>query len=192
MSDAVSEANVEGDKPLDGGPKLRLEPLSLEHIDGVMSWVNDPQVMQYFAGRQNAIGEEEERRYLRGLMASKNDRAYSIFCNSTYIGQCSINQIYWPARNGRIFLVLARQHQGRGFGRKALHLLIEKAWHELDLHKLWLIVRNDNRRAQALYLRQGFDFEGVLVDEYFVQDRFYDMVRMGIVRQREQSSSPTA
>jgi hypothetical protein len=32
----------------------------------------------------------------------------------------------------------------------------------------------------------------VLVDEYFVQDRFYDMVRMGIVRQREQSSSPTA
>lgn len=170
---------------------MRLEALSLDHLSHVMRWVNDPQVMQYFAGRQTKISEEEERRYLTGLIASKNDRAYSIFRGADYLGQCSINQIYWPARNGRIFLVLAREHQKKGFGRQALQLLIDKAWDELNLHKLWLIVRHDNRRAQALYLRQGFDFEGVLVDEYFVQGRFYDMVRMGLVRPRDSAASET-
>ena len=46
------------------------------------------------------------------MMHSKTDRVFSIFENSMfrpntteydwpYVGQCSINQIYWPARNGR-------------------------------------------------------------------------------------------
>ena len=39
-----------------------------------------------------------------------------------------------------------------------------------------------NRAAQAMYLKLGFDFEGVLQDEYFVQGRFYDMVLMSILR----------
>ena len=39
-------------------------------------------------------------------------------------------------------------------------------------------MRKDNRAAQAMYLRAGFDFEGVLRDEYYVGGRFYDMVRM--------------
>ncbi len=33
-----------------------------------------------------------------------------------------------------------------------------------------------------MYLKLGFDFEGVLKDEYRVQDRWYDMVRMSILR----------
>ena len=60
--------------------------------------------------------------------------------------------------------------------------LVRRAWDELDLHKLWLIVRRDNRKAQAMYLKLGFDFEGVLTDEYCVGAAWFDMVRMGLVR----------
>ena len=52
------------------------------------------------------------------------------------------------------------------------------AFGELGLRKVWLIVRKDNRHAQAMYLRLGFDFEGVLRDEYAVGGVYYDMVRM--------------
>jgi diamine N-acetyltransferase len=161
---------------------VKLVPLEIEHLPHVMSWVNDRDVMQYFANRQTEITEEEERRYLQSLIASRNDRAYSVFDGERYIGQCSINQIYWPARNGRLFVVVRKQEQGKGYGSVAITQLIEKAWNELDLHKIWLIVRCDNRSAQAMYLKLGFDFEGVLRDEYFVGGRFYDMVRMSIVR----------
>ena len=65
---------------------------------------------------------------------------------------------------------------------RALEALIERAWAELDLHKLWLIVRRDSRAAQAMYVKLGFDFEGVLKDEYCVAGRYFDMVRMAIVR----------
>jgi len=161
---------------------VRLEPLALAHVAHVMTWVNDREVMQYFANRQTSITEEEERRYVESLLASDTDRAFSIFDGDGYVGQCSVNQIYWPARNGRIFLVIRREMQRRGYGSAAIKSLIELSFGELDLHKLWLIVRRDNRDAQAMYLKLGFDFEGVLLDEYCVSGRFFDMVRMSIRR----------
>ena len=63
-----------------------------------------------------------------------------------------------------------------------MRVLLEVAWRELDLHKVWLIVRRDNRSALAMYLKLGFEFEGVLFEEYCVSGRWFDMVRMGIVR----------
>ncbi len=162
---------------------LRLEPLSLEHLPLVMTWVNDHEVMQYFAQRQTNITEVEEEGYLRALVASKNDRAFSIFDEGEYVGQCSVNQIYWPAKNGRVFIAVRRAMQGKGHGPAALRALIDRAFGELDLEKLWLIVRKDNRSAQAMYLKLGFDFEGVLRREYKVGDRYFDMVRMAILRE---------
>lgn len=161
---------------------VRLDPLSVSHLPHVMTWVNDREVMQYFAQRQERISEEEERRYLESLTRSKTDRAFSIFMGEEYVGQCSVNQIYWPARNGRVFLVVRKEMQGKGLGSDALRALIERAFGEMDLHKLWLIVRRDNRSAQAMYLRAGFEFEGMLRDEYCVQGKFFDMVRMAILR----------
>jgi diamine N-acetyltransferase len=164
--------------------RLRLVPLASEHLAHVMTWVNDREVMQYFANRQTTITEDEERCYLEALIASKNDRAWSIFDGDSYVGQCSINQIYWPARNGRVFIALRREMHGRGYGPRALEELVRLAWTELDLHKLWLIVRRDNKKAQSMYVRLGFEFEGVLSDEYCVGATWFDMVRMGLVRPR--------
>jgi diamine N-acetyltransferase len=161
---------------------IHLVPLSREHVRHVMTWVNDREVMQYFANRQRDITEEEELRYVDALLASPDDRAYSVFDEGDYVGQTSLNQIYWPAKNGRLFVVVRREMQGRGHGPAAIRAALDIAWGELELRKVWLIVRRDNRAAQAMYLKLGFDFEGVLRDEYCVAGRYFDMVRMAIVR----------
>lgn len=163
-------------------PNVSLVPTTIEHVPHVMTWVNDLEVMQYFALRQSEISEDDERRYLTSMLGSKNDRLFSAFAGSDYVGQCSVNQIYWPARNGRVFLVVRKAMQGKGYGAAMLEALVARAFGELDLHKLWLIVRRDNKSSQAMYLRAGFEFEGVLRDEYCVNGRYFDMVRMGIVR----------
>ena len=161
---------------------ITLRPLSKDDIDHVMTWVNDREVMQYFANRQNSITREEEEAYLETITASKTDRVFSIFNDGEYVGQCSINQLYWPAKNGRLFVVIKRGAHGYGYGPEAIRQLLKLAWSELGLHKVWLIVRQDNRNAQAMYLKLGFNFEGLLKDEYLVGDTFYDMVRMGVIR----------
>ncbi len=161
---------------------VTLVPLDPSHLSHVMTWVNDHEVLQYFANRQTDITEEEEARYIAGLVASRTDRVWSIFDGDAYVGQCSVNQIYWPARNGRLFVVVGKAHQGQGKGPEAVRELLRRAWEELELEKVWLIVRSDNRSAQAMYLKLGFDFEGVLRREYKVGERYFDMVRMAILR----------
>ena len=173
---------------------IYLNPLSVDDAENALTWVNDPEVTQYFANMQKKISLDEEREYILRLNHSQNDKAWSVFdkdCQlfdpgdpkswrDEYIGQCSINQIYWPARNGRIFLAIKKEFQNQGLGKQVIQGLIEKA-KELKLHKLWLIVRADNKKSQALYLKEGFDFEGVLKDEYFVNGSYFDMVRMGLL-----------
>ncbi|OGF37885.1 hypothetical protein A2482_02345 [Candidatus Falkowbacteria bacterium RIFOXYC2_FULL_48_21] len=51
----------------------------------------------------------------------------------------------------------------------------------MRLHKVWLIVREDNERAKFIYQRAGFSVEGTLLDEYFVNDRYYNMLRMAML-----------
>jgi RimJ/RimL family protein N-acetyltransferase len=182
---------------------LRLEPLSLEHLPLVMGWVNDREVMQYFAEHQKPISVDDERLYLYGLIKSKNDKAFSIFDGDKYVGQCSLNAIYWPARSARLFIVIVSEEHNKGYGPEAIRKLLEIAFAErstgpsdadvasspvsaigLNLHKVWLIVRKDNRNAQAMYLKLGFEFEGVLRDEYCVNGQYMDMVRMSVINER--------
>jgi RimJ/RimL family protein N-acetyltransferase len=160
---------------------IKLIPLSLDHIDGIMSWVNDGEVMKYFAGHQKEISRDEELKYIERLTASPNDKVFSIFADNKYVGQCSVNSIYWPAFNGRLFVVICKEAQGNGYGYQAIEKLLDYAWKELCLHKIWLIVRDENKAAQAMYLRLGFSFEGFLKEEYRVNEVYFDMVRMGMI-----------
>jgi RimJ/RimL family protein N-acetyltransferase len=145
-----------------------------------MRWVNDREVMQYFANHQTDITEEQERKYLETLIASKNDFVFSIFDGEEYIGQCSLNAVYWAARNARMFIVILKEHQGKGYGPQAIRSLFTIAL-SMKLHKVWVIVRETNRDSQAMYLKLGFSFEGVLKDEYCVNGQYFDMVRMAFV-----------
>lgn len=162
---------------------VRLVPLHPDHLAHIMGWVNDPEVMGYFANRQKPITEEEELEYINTLIKSKNDYVWSVFDDITgeYVGQCSINAIYWPASNGRIFLAVTKNQQGKGYAGAILKALMHQAFFTLALHKLWLIVREDNASAQDKYLKAGFKVEGLLQDEYYVQGRYHNMVRMGLI-----------
>jgi RimJ/RimL family protein N-acetyltransferase len=52
--------------------------------------------------------------------------------------------------------------KGNGYGREALQLVKEVAFEKYTFHRLWLDVRQHNRRAQELYLSEGFIKEGLL------------------------------
>lgn len=60
-------------------------------------------------------------------------------------------------------LVIAGHRRGRGLGSSALRAVVSRAF-ERGAHRIWLDVKEANRRAQALYAGEGFVSEGVLRD----------------------------
>ena len=59
--------------------------------------------------------------------------------------------------------------------------LVEFAFRDLGLHRVWLQVFATNARALKAYEKAGFAREGRMREGVFVDGRFVDVVAMGIL-----------
>ena len=167
------------------GYRIRLRPIRLDDVDAIMGWVNDEDVIKNFAGMSKQITREEELAYLEAMIGSDTDRLYAIEdADGQYIGNAGIHKIYWPARNGRLGVVIGGRHrQGQGLGQEVLRLLIALGFDSLKLHKLWVVHFSSNARMAHICDKLGFVQEGVMRDEYFHRDAWHDMVRRSMLQQ---------
>ena len=117
------------------------------------------------------------------MISSDTDRLWAIVDqDGVNLGNAGIHKIYWPARNGRLGIVIGRtSSQGRGLGQEALKLLIAKAFMDLGLHKVWVVHYGTNERMRHILKKLSFSQEGVLRDEYFHSESFHDMVRQSLL-----------
>lgn len=71
--------------------------------------------------------------------------------------------------------------KGRGYGRLAIKKIIQYSFEELNAHRLWLDVLENNARARHLYLSEGFTEEGKLRDCLFRREKFESLIVMSIL-----------
>lgn len=164
-------------------PKVRITPTTMDDLNHLMTWVNDPETVANIANIQARypVNISEEGVWLARTLLSNTDKLYSIFDADTgvYIGQCGLHQIYWPARTARLSVIIKKEHHGHGYGQPTVWALLERAFNELKLHKVWCIVWEDNPRTVKLYRdKVGMQQEGRLIDEYFLDGKHHNMLRL--------------
>ncbi|MBC7880083.1 MAG: GNAT family N-acetyltransferase [Anaerolineae bacterium] len=71
--------------------------------------------------------------------------------------------------------------KGKGFGREALELLKDMAFITLDMHRLWLDVKEQNQRARHLYSSVGFVEEGLLRECLWNGKTFESLILMSML-----------
>ena len=71
---------------------------------------------------------------------------------------------------------------GKGIGKAALSLILEYAFSELNLHRVFLNVFSFNKRAIKLYEKMGFMHEGVLRQAFYRAGDWHDIVIMSILK----------
>jgi RimJ/RimL family protein N-acetyltransferase len=162
---------------------ISLRPLAESDVDDLMTFVNDPQIVGNFAAL-GKITRDQEVAWVQSMLRSDNDRVWALVDgDGRFLGNCGIHKIWWPARNGRLGIVVgARDVHGQGVGTQVMRLLLQKGFEELGLHKLWLVHYAENARMRHLAHKLGMTPEGVLRDEYFHEGRFHDMVRHAILK----------
>ncbi len=148
-----------------------------------MKWINRPEVTRNFAGMSRQISRDEEVAFVERMIASETDRLFAITTDDgTYLGNAGIHKIYWPAKNGRLGVVVGvKEAQGKGVGKAALRALCDLGFGQLALHKLWIIHFRENARMHHMATQIGFQVEGTLRDEYFHDGGYHDMVRLSLL-----------
>ncbi|HJU56200.1 MAG TPA: GNAT family protein, partial [Pyrinomonadaceae bacterium] len=73
--------------------------------------------------------------------------------------------------------------KGKGYGREVLRAVKKMAFRELKAHRLWLDVKEHNRRARLLYESEGFVVEGVLRECVSAGGGWESLVLMSVLEQ---------
>lgn len=153
-----------------------LRPVSVDDLDTLMRWVNDPEVTGRFA-HLGHVTRDEERAYLEQIAKSETDRLYAIEDErGEMIGTAGLHEIDREARTARFGIIIGRKDRwGNGYGSAAITALIDEA-RAYGLRQVWGVTRADNDRMRHLLGRLGFREDAYLPGRYCQARQCYDMV----------------
>ena len=75
-------------------------------------------------------------------------------------------------------ITVAKDHWRQGIGRALMETALRWAESNSILRKVFLIVHHENRRAIDLYLRLGFEQEGLYSNLLYIEGKYYDCLNM--------------
>lgn len=98
------------------------------------------------------------------------------------VGTVVVKDVSWTHLVGEVGYMLSEAARGRGIGTAAIGQLVDKAFGEGGLHRLWLLTATTNEPSRRLAERLGFRHEGVLREHVLVQNRRMDQAVYGLLR----------
>lgn len=99
----------------------------------------------------------------------------------TRVGEVAIPWISQPHGSGMLMYWAAPEHQGQGYIPAATGLLLDHAFGERRLNKVWAMVIEPNRASQAVLEKLGFEREGTFRQETYYEGAYVDSHRYGIL-----------
>jgi RimJ/RimL family protein N-acetyltransferase len=70
----------------------------------------------------------------------------------------------------------------RGIGTESTKLMVVYGFEKMNLNRIWLGVNTENIGGVHAYEKAGFAKEGILRQEQYRNFRYYDVIRMSILR----------
>jgi len=99
----------------------------------------------------------------------------------TRIGEVAIPWVNQPHASGMLVYWAAPEHQGNGYIPAATSLLLDHAFGERRLHKVWAVVIEPNEPSQAVLEKLGFELEGTYREETWYEGAYVDSRRYGLL-----------
>lgn len=165
---------------------IRLRKLSVKDAELVNAWENDPDIAQTASIKIELYALEETERHIKNKLESHTSKAFIIEEKKTGkpIGTINLAFISTANRNAMLGISIGeKDSQGKGYGREAILLLLDYAFMELNLHRVYLGVFSFNERAKKLYERIGFQYEGTFREALYRNGGWHDNINMSMLKQ---------
>lgn len=167
------------------GKKCFLRPVEESDVtEEYVGWLNDPEITRYLGLGRFPMTLEELRASVERFKSSKSDILLAIIDRETgrHIGNVALNRINWVHRNADTGLVIgAKEFWGKGYATEAWGLLLRYAFGSLNLHKVIATVVAGHDSSQAALEKLGFQVEGRGREEFFLDGKYLDYVRLGML-----------
>ncbi len=99
------------------------------------------------------------------------------------IGIAGFDDIVKENKVATLFIGIGNSNsRGRGYGREALHLLLDHGFNKSGFYRIQLKVLEFNHRAIALYEKAGFKKEGTFREFVLRDGKRYDLYLYGLLK----------
>jgi len=148
-------------------------------------WINDRELVS-FNSSYKPVSEEQHQAWFEAIQQRADTFIFAIRLWETdqLIGSCQLHSINCVSRSAELQIRLgdAAEH-GKGYGTEAVQLLLQFAFADLNLNRIYLHVFASNTRAIKVYEKSGFLREGTLRQAAYINDQYTDVLVMGILRE---------
>lgn len=163
---------------------IALTPLRLTDRSVMFNWINDRQQVLFNASYK-PVSEGQHQDWFEAIQRRNDVAIFGIRLLETdkLIGSCQLHSINYIHRSAELQIRIGELcDRGQGYGTQAVRLLLNFAFKDLNLRRVYLYVFSTNAAAIRVYENVGFAREGILRQAAHINGDYVDVIVMGILR----------
>lgn len=164
--------------------KLRLRKIVEEDLELIANWRMSPEVTKYMY-TDPIITKDSQFAWYKSIISDEKVRYWLVEFDKVKIGVFYLTNIdtenkrcYWG------YYIGDTSFRGKGIARELECNIYDYVFFKLKLNKLCVEVLAFNEKVVKIHEKYGSEVEGVLKQHIFKNGCFYDVVAMGITKDR--------
>lgn len=181
------------------GKKIVLKAIEENNIEWMRKQRNLPEMRKYYR-EWKEISKDQQRWWYtdRGNNMNQNHVYFEIhalnkndYCkeskyyvrgaDESLIGCTGLHYVDWRLRSAEFGVFIAKDVKGKGLGVDALRTLFDYGFKEMNLHKIWAEVYNNNIALDVYTKGLGMKEDGVLRDSYFCDGKYGNSTMLSVL-----------
>lgn len=167
------------------GKQIYLRALNENDLNSnYINWFNDEEVCKYNGHHRFVNTKEKTIKYIESVNSSTTNLVLAICTKdkNIHIGNVSIQNINYIDSNGEFAIIMGeKDFHGKGLAFESASLIINHAFHSLNLHRIYCGTSNENIPMQKLANKLGMKQEGYLEESMYKNGKYVDILLYGLI-----------
>jgi len=163
------------------GERVTLRPVREDDLPEMYAWRVDLEMWAQTTAEPPYAMTWEQYRAKQGGDNPERNAAFAVEVDGTLVGRAGLFGFDPLSRSCEVGLFFAAEHRGKGYGREVLRLLVDFAFRQRNMHRVYLTTLATNEPALRCYAASGFVEEGRKRESAWVDGAYVDEVLMSVL-----------
>lgn len=179
-------------KPTLIGNKVIIRPFTINDITPMLDILNDPEIIKLTGSADSTeqtlipLNEDITTRWYETINDQDDRLDLAIEYNGKLAGEIVLNEYDEELMTCNFRILIGKEFRDKGLGSDAIKTFLNYAFNTLNLHRIELEVIAFNPRAQHVYEKCGFVYEGTKRKAHRFNDEWIDINLMSILKEDNQ------
>lgn len=161
--------------------KFHISALESDYVQELRKLRNLPEVWNYLANPL-LINEVIQENWFRSMSLDPTKQYFTITRDGELVGCIWYDE--WDQTNAscRVGIFIHPKYQRKGIAKRVMKVFMDFLLNDMNMNRVWLLVRTDNMPAFNLYIHLGFKVEGTQKNAIYRNNKWHDYIMMAVTK----------